>query len=236
MIKVGPRNTRGHNDSELLFLSASAARGEVFERDDVYVDKVMVRQDYCASSSEGQSILAGLQAAYPDYANWLSHKYNLLGSYGGYREPYENSSVSFYSFSSTLPRELQERFGSSYPARNLKVWYGLKFDLTQTDVMLKCVINRVNFEVPELPVPAWFFATTHRQDKTMSDWVDAFVYASPQAIKDFCTRKGLAYPFPDDVDVDAKAYKWGYGIVFNKSTLEYGPVKGYARYSRLPLV
>jgi hypothetical protein len=230
MIKVGPRNVKATHELDLLGLNKSIARGETFKRDDVYVDNVMVRQDYPVTSTEGQSLLIELQAAYTDYENWFSNRYNLLGSYGGYREPYQNSSLSFYKFASFAPPELQKKFGCFYPRNNLKSWYGLKFDLTQTDVMLKCVINRVNFEVPELPVPAWFFATTHRQDETMSDWVDAFISATPQAVKEFCTRKGLAYPIPDDVDADSRTYKWCYGFVFNKSTLEYGAVKGYARY------
>ena len=222
MIKVGQRNLNssiqetwnGHSDG----------------RDDIYVDKVLVRQDYPMKSGEGEVLCSKVKSAYPDYSLPFS-RYNIIGAYDGYREPYENSSVSFYDMFSKPPFSLMEKYGVSQPTTNLKPWYGMKFDLTKDEVMFKCVINNLAGDKPELPKGIdQFFATTHSPDKSMSDWVDYYVAgAEPEKIKAFCEAKGLKYPFPDslsDIDVN-NIVCWGF--VFNKATLEYGAVKGYAK-------
>ena len=223
MIKVGQRNLNRAIQQTWL--------AHVDGRDDIYVDKKIVRQDYPMKSSEGELLCSKVKSAYPEYSKLPYSRFNIIGAYDGYREPYENSSVSFYDMFSKPRLSLIEKYGVSQPATNLKPWYGLKFDLTKDEVMFKCVIAKLDCDKPELPKGIdGFFATTHSPDKSMSDWVDYYVAgAEPEKIKAFCEAKGLKYPFPDDLsETDARnIICWGF--VFNKTTLEYGAVKGYAK-------
>lgn len=223
MIKVGPRNLNSAIQETL--------NGHSDGRDDIYVDKVLVRKDYPMKSSEGEVLCSQVKSAYPDYSLPFS-RFNIIGAYEGYREPYENSSVSFYDMFSKPSSSLREKYGVSEDGRNLMPWYGLKFDLTKDEVMFKCVVKKNSyFGRPELPRGIdQFFATTHRPDKSMSDWVDYYVSgAEPKKIKAFCEAKGLKYPFPDSLSDMDVAYIVCWGFVFNKTTLEYGAVKGYAK-------
>ena len=71
---------------------------------------------------------------------------------------------------------------------------------------------------------------SHNQDGTESEWVDFYAYATPKLIREFCAEKGLSYPLPPTTHTDCDVV-WCWGFVFNKNTLEYGPVKAYARYN-----
>lgn len=201
-------------------------------RDDVYCAKQIVRQDYSTGLPEAQSLIQDLQENFPDYDDWLRHEYNVVGSYTAYREPYSNSGVSFYNFGVKPSEELLLRFGTSYLMDNLKEWYGLKFDFETKDVMLKVVFNAYDGDTPELPQnPANFFAQTHYEDGSLSDWVDYYAYATPKRIRQFCEDKGLSYPLPENTHRECDVV-WCWGFVFNKDTLEYGAVKAYARYNQ----
>lgn len=140
-----------------------------------------------------------------------------------------NQTISWYDYDAYPSEALQLAFGTSYRKTKLKNWYGMGFDSVTKDRLLKVVIKDYSGEKPELPVDAAFFAITHAQDGTSSDYIDAYVQASPAAIQEFCEAKGLQYPLlsttHDDCD---EVVLWGF--VFNRTTLEYGPVKGYARY------
>lgn len=199
-------------------------------RDDMYVDEIIARQDYPMNSSEGKVLCSKIKSAHPDYSLPFS-SFNLVGAYDGYREPYQNSSVSFYDMHTKPPAPLREKYGVAQPATNLRSWYGLKFDLTQDEVMFKCVIKNFDGDKPELPKGVdQFFATTHTPDKSMSDWVDYYVSGTePEKIKAFCEDKGLRYPMPDGLSETDVKNIWCWGFVFNKTTLEYGAVKGYVR-------
>ena len=227
MIKVGPRNLMS------VFVQ-NCMSANAFLRDDVFVDQAVVRQDFLVASQNGTSLMSQIKDAYPDYA-LPSGPYNLIGSYDGYREVYQNPSISWYNMGSKTPSDLQESYGVSQPTENLQGWYGLKFDLTQNHVMLKCVIKKVDFATPDLPKGDMsFYATTHMPDKTMSDWVDYYVSAEPADIKTFCTAKRLAYPLTAEVEANQTKVKWCWAFVFNKETLEYGVVKGYVRTPKAP--
>ena len=224
MIKVGARQLKAIYDMSWQSIVGS---------DDMYVDKRVARQDYPMNSSEGKLLCSKIQSAYPDYSLPFSLS-NLVGAYDGYREPYQNSSVSFYDMNSKPPASLREQYGVAQPATNLQSWYGLKFDLTKDEVMFKCVIKRMDCDLPELPMGIdQFFATTHTPDKNMSDWVDYYVSGvEPEKIKTFCEAKGLKYPMRDDLSETDVQNIWCWGFVFNKNTLDYGPVKGYVRVAR----
>ena len=203
-------------------------------RDDMYVDEIIARQDYPMNSTEGKNLCAKIKSAYPDYSGLPFSNTNLVGAYDGYREPYENSSVSFYDMHTKPSAAIREKYGVSEATENLQPWYGLKFDLTKDEVMFKCVIKNLDGDKPELPNGIdQFFATTHTPDKIMSDWVDYYVSGvDAEKIRAFCEDKGLKYPMPEDLsEIDAQNI-WCWGFVFNKNTLEYGAVKGYVRRAR----
>ena len=198
-------------------------------RDDVYCDKQIVRQDYSTGLSEAMAMAEELQASFPDYQDWLRWDFNIIGRYTSYREPYVNSGMSFYNFGQVPSEKLLLEFGTSYPTSNLMDWYGLKFDSETKEIMLKVVFKLYEGETPELPYnDGNFYAATHSQDGTISDWVDYYAYATPKLIREFCTDKGLSYPLPENTHKECDVV-WCWGFVFNKVTLEYGPVKAYAR-------
>lgn len=199
-------------------------------RDDVYVNGSIVRQDHTVGSTEGLEILDELQAAFPDYRIFDRSQYNIIGKYDGYREPYANLSISWYDFEVKPSESLLLAFNTSYPISNLKNWYGLKFDLVTSEVLLKVVIKEYNEDHPLLPTGETFYAVTHAQDGSSSDWIDAYVYATPKRIREFCADNGLSYPLPPSTHTECDVV-WCWGFVFNKQTMEYGAVKAYARYN-----
>ena len=201
-------------------------------RDDVYVDQQIVRQDYSTGLAAAAPLIEQLQENFPNYEEWLRWEFNIIGSYIAYREPYTNSGISFYNFGEKPSEALLLRFGTSYLMDNLKGWYGLKFDLETKDVMLKAVFKNYDGDTPELPQnPSNFYAHTHHQDGTLNDLVDYYAYATPKMIRQFCEDKDLAYPLPPTTHTDCDVV-WCWGFVFNRHTLEYGPVKAYARYNQ----
>lgn len=198
-------------------------------RDDVYVNGSIVRQDFAIGTSEGRAVLDELKTEFPEYGPFGLSRLNMVGRFDGYRLPYVNPSISWYDLERYPSEALQLAFGTSYRQANLKNWYGMKFDLVTKTPQLKVVINEYDGGKPELPVDNAFFAITHAQDGTSADYIDSYVKASPATIQAFCTAKGLQYPLPPTTHDDCDAVIiWGF--VFNKTTLEYGPVKGYARY------
>jgi hypothetical protein len=201
-------------------------------RDDVYCDKQIVRQDYSTGTTEAQLMAEELQASFPDYQDWLRWEFNMIGRYTPYREPYANGGLSFYNFGQVPSEKLLLEFGTSYPTTNLMDWYGLKFDSETKEIMLKVVFKLYDGETLDLPYnDGNFYAATHSQDGTTSDWVDYYAYATPKLIREFCADKGLSYPLPPTTHTDCDVV-WCWGFVFNKDTLEYGPVKAYARYNQ----
>ena len=198
-------------------------------RDDIYVNGEIVRRDYTLGTLEGIALLTELRAEFPEYRPFGRSLFNLIGKFDGYRQPYTNPSISWYDYDAYPSEALQLAFGTSYQQKTLKNWYGLKFDLVTKTVQLKVVVNEYDEDHPPLPTSEAFYAVTHAQDGSSSDWVDAYVQASPAVIQEFCTTKGLQYPLlPTTHDDCDEVIFWGF--VFNKTTMEYGPVKGYARY------
>lgn len=198
-------------------------------RDDMYVNGEIVRRDYTLGTLEGIALLEELRAKFPEYGPFGSSRFNMVGKYDGYRAPYVNTSISWYDCDAYPSESLQLAFSTSYQQQKLKNWYGLKFDLVTETAQLKVVVNEYDGGTPELPVGSTFFAITHADDGTSSEYIDAYVQAPPALIQEFCTTKGLQYPLlPTTHDDCDEVIFWGF--VFNKNTMEYGPVKGYARY------
>jgi len=230
-VPLGADEATSDKIDQALLLAAMSIIQNRNIRDDVYVNQEVVRQDYNISAPESVAIIDELKLEFPDYSNWERAPENLVGRYTGYREPYVNPSISFYDCVAPPSETLQLAFNTSYATSNLRNWYGLKFDLTTKKVAFKAVINTINTASPELPVGPIFYAVTHNQDGTVGSWVDAYVHATPKRIRLFCEAKGLTYPLPPTTHLECDVvFCWGF--VFHKDTLEYGPVKAYARYNQ----
>lgn len=192
----------------------------------VYVNKEFVRSDYTIGLDEGQAQLNQLKAAFPDYINYDRSEFNIVGSFEAYREPYSNPSISFYDYGVKPSADLLSDHGVTIAPSIMKTWYGLKFDLTTLEVLLKVVSESVDFATPELPDAYTFFATTHSKNGEVSDWVDAYPVCLPLAMRKFCVRKGLSYPLPQAAE-DKTSGPLVFGVVFNRVTQAYGVVKAY---------
>jgi len=199
-------------------------------RMDVYVNGDIVRKDYNIVLPEGVTILEELESAFPEYINFNRSELNIVGKYDPYREPYQNPSISWYDIGNYPSEALQLNFKTSYLNDDLINWYGLKFDLVTNEVLLKIVTERYYGPQPVLPVGNTFYAITHSVDGSVGDWVDAYVYATPKRIKEFCTTHELDYPLQPTTHLECDVI-WCWGVVFNKNTLEYGSIKAYARYN-----
>ena len=67
-------------------------------RDDIYVNGEIVRRDYTLGTLEGLALLKELRAKFPEYRPFGRSRFNMVGKYDGYREPYVNTSISWYDY------------------------------------------------------------------------------------------------------------------------------------------
>jgi hypothetical protein len=194
----------------------------------LYCGEKLVRKDYTIDTSEGAAILEDLEREFPNYEEFDKSTSNLVSRFDAYREPYTNSSISWYAVADRPSTTLLSRFSVGHNMDNIKAYYGLKFDLATKEVILKVgIINIDEYldTLPDLPIGDKFYSTTHFEDGRNYDWVDVYVGATPRRMKQFCTAKGLEYPLP--AGVSKNKYVWKYAMTFNKNTLEYGAVKAY---------
>ena len=220
--------------SLLLNYYQSMRRGKlsaIYIMDEVYCETAVVRNDHFISSPDGIQLLEQLNSRFANYANFSKTAENKIGSYLPYRDPYVNPSISWYDLSGKPSAELLDRFGATPVTTTLMDWYGLKFDMATGKVLLKAVARKTAVPKPELPVGNRFYATTHDEDRNMSEWVDAYVMSTPEKIQQFCAEKELAYPLPADFVLgERQILCWG--VVFNFRTFAYGPVKAYVQTRR----
>lgn len=196
--------------------------------DIVYVDNAVVREDHTLAYEEARPIVDQLKAAFPTGYDFESHISNVVGSYDGYREPYENPSISFYEFTAPSEELLASYQVDTGIYQHILDWYGLKFDLVNKSVILKVVCSRMDVPSPVMPQNCYlFYATTHHEDGTMDRNVDAYVWTTWRFMKAYCDEHGLPYPVQDEA-VAEKIVQWG--IVYDADTLELKVVKGYYEY------
>ena len=214
-------------DQSLLLSEVSRGDSTRHMRFDLYCNKALVRQDYNADSPKTKALIDRLMQddIFKNFFNQKGEVLQQVGEYSNYREPYSNKGISVYKVGK--PSEsLQLDFGASYLDSNLLPWYGFKFDLSTKEVTLKVVFSKYDSDLPELPKGGRFFSRFHNQDGTARNEIDVFVWATPYSIWEFCKDKGLTYPLPDNEHLNSYIGVWGF--VFNKDTLEYGPVKAYS--------
>jgi len=225
-----------HIDKVLIENVAETKLNGGLARDDVYVGGEVVRQDHSLGTPEGQAILDELKNEFPDLdiVDFESDKYNCFGKFDGYREPYKNASISFYDPNAELTDSINSHFNlpSSVPHF---AFYGLKFDLVTKDIGIKLVFDKYEDTLPELPVSIspilpTYYSVNYSKEGLLGDWVSVFIPATPKRILDFCDLHGIKYPLPPTTHTECDlVITWGF--VFNRHNLEYGPLKGYARYN-----
>lgn len=195
--------------------------------DVVYMDGAVGREDYTVHMAPAQEMIAELEARWPEY-NYRQNATNVIGRFDPYREPYVNSSISWYNME--MPSDVLGEFNVPADGYSFFPWYGLKFDLVTGSVLLKLVVDDGSIgeaDRPELPSGFKFFAVLADSTGSIDPMVDCYTFASPYAMKQYCETVGAAYPFPDEQSEQAC---WIWGIVYNSQTQEVAHVKGYARY------
>lgn len=206
--------------------------------DTLWIDGSLTRTDYNIASTEGQRIKGILDTRFSG-REYNSHPNNLVSEFSPNRPPYVNDSISWYDMQS-MPDSLKTDY--SCPYTKYMDWYGLKFDLTTNEVLLKVVLQlddpqaqtliataKPNFPRLDSRTPEnSYIALIHETDGTVTDQVDYFLCCSDVFIKEFCDANSLSFPY-DYSNKTLRDKIWTWGIVFNRTTGNPIHVKAYER-------
>lgn len=201
-------------------------------KDTVYMNGSVVRIDYSSDRPEALDLINGLINVFPQYniETIRENAKNVIGNYGNYRPPYNNSSVSLYVFE-TPSEEVLETYGCDVDTygENLNNWYGLKNDLSSQEVSAKFVFK--NYSGPNKPqnLPSeksHFYAAIHKTDGSKSPWLDVYTVTPPEPMREWCIANNCQYPLPES---ESKK-PWCFSVVFNEDTGEINCVKAYIRH------
>jgi len=202
-------------------------------KDNVYMNGELVRTDINVMVDDAASVINQLIDAFPQYTEQdiKDNSNNVIGTYGNYRPPYNNNSISLYRFERPSQDLLNTyKCGNMYDNIILD-WYGIKHDLSTLDISAKIVFKPEDcFTYFNNPpninnTNSAFFARIHNVDGTFSDWVDMYVFETNAYMKEYCQSIGKPFPLPDNITQQC----WIYSIIFNDVTGEINNVKGYIR-------
>lgn len=183
----------------------------------------VVREAQSVNTPEAVPIIELFCKYLPEFAGSVfSTPYNWIGISKGYREPYSSDAISWYEYKRPLD-SLLDRFGVKLNRTTLLPWYGIKYVIDTGDFFLKVVHNDLTTETPELPVGTKFFAEIYATNGTVQEDIDCYIYTTPEKIKEFCNKFGLAYPAT--AESEANVDLWS--VVFSRTTLEIKIVKAY---------
>jgi len=205
--------------------------------DKTYMAGSLAREDYAIGTTQGQAIIAKLQATWPDeVSSYTTHSKNLVAEYTAQRPPYTNDSISFYNFEEPSD-EIKTTFGASY--EQYMSWYGLKFDKTTEEVLAKFVIPaeemlRVDDATytnvsSNLPMSDYhFYARIHDKSNNVNENVDVYFLADADAMQEWCTENSYTFPYNiSDSSIKPKLMIWG--CVYNTTTRAFTHIKAYTR-------
>lgn len=206
--------------------------------DGLWMNGSLVRTDYNIASTEGQRIKAILDNKFPG-RSYDSNSLNLVSEFSPNRPPYTNNSISWYHMD-TMPDSVKTDY--SLPYTKYMDWYGMKFDLTTNEVLLKVVLELEDPQAQSLISEAKpnfprldsrssensYIALIHESDGTVTDQVDFFLCCSDIFIKEFCDANSLTFPY-DYSNKTLRDKIWTWGIVFNRTTGNPIHVKAYER-------
>ena len=205
--------------------------------DKVWLNGSHARTDYNINSTEGQRIKGILDTNFSTLT-YDTNDLNLISEFTPTRPPYINNSISWYDIQE-VPGSLKTSYGCSY--EKYCSWYGLKFDLTTNNVLLKVVVSAddelaksmtssATLPLSKFPVSTDFcyFAFIHDLEGNINENADFYIYTSDIHIKEFCTVNDLAFPY-NYSDTEVRDRIWCWGIVFNRLTGVPTHVKAYER-------
>ncbi len=205
--------------------------------DTTYMGGNAARVDYSVSTTQGQAIVAKIQATWPNEVASFDNDKNLVSEYTAQRPPYSNDSISFYNFEKPS-NAIKARFHAHYD--EYLPWYGLKFDTVTEAVLAKIVISDKEMKNTDITswqkihdlLPEWlsytFFAKIHDKDGNVNENVDVYFQADATIVKEWCTANSYTFPYDTDDDtIEPTLFVWG--CVFNTTSKEITHVKAYAR-------
>ena len=209
-------------------------------RDDTWMDGNFRPQNYSVGTTQGQAIVAKLEADWAsEVPNYSAHSNNLVAEGAADRLPYVNDWISWYNM-----EEPSSAIKTTYSLSYTRYcnWYALKFDKTTKDVMAKIVLPNDVFvaeygepNLGSISLPAWFkkengryFARIHKKDGTYDDHYDIYIHAPIALMKEWIDANSLTFPY-DISSVDLKNNLHSWGITVKESTNEIRHIKAYAR-------
>ena len=209
-------------------------------RDDTWMDGNFRPQNDSVGTTQGQAIVAKLQADWAsEVPNYSAHATNLVAEGAADRLPYVNDWISWYNMEEPSTA-IKTAYSLSYS--NYCSWYALKFDKTTKEVMSKIVLPNDVFvaeygepNLGSISLPAWFkgdngryFARIHKKDGTYDDHYDIYMHAPIALMKEWIDANSLTFPY-DISSVDLKNSLHSWGITVKESTNEIRHIKAYAR-------
>ena len=224
----------------ILTTMASTMQSNTNFRDDTWMDGNFRPQNYSVGTTQGQAIVAKLEADWgSEVPNYSAHATNLVAEGAPDRLPYVNDWISWYNMEqpSTAIKTAYNLTYSTYYN-----WYALKFDKTTKEVMAKIVISNDEFvskygepDLGSVSLPAWFkkdngryFARIHKKDGTYDTHYDIYIHAPIALMKEWTDANSLTFPY-DTSSVDLKNNLHSWGITVKEDTKEIKHVKAYAR-------
>ena len=205
--------------------------------DKTYMAGSLAREDYSIGTTQGQAIVAKLEATWPDeLPSYTAHGNNLVAEYTANRPPYVNDSISFYNFEEASDA-VKTTFGASY--QQYMPWYGLKFDTVTESVLAKFVIPAEEMlRVDEtsyynvqtaLPVGSYhFYARIHDKSNNINENIDVYFLSAPDLVETWCTENSYTFPYDiSDTTIEPKLMIWG--CVYNTTTNAFTHIKAYTR-------
>jgi hypothetical protein len=209
-------------------------------RDDTWMDGNFRPQNYSVGTTQGQAIVAKLEADWADEVpDYSTHATNLVAEGAADRLPYVNDWISWYNME-VPSTAIKNTYSLSYT--KYCDWYALKFDKTTKTVMAKIVLPNDVFvaeygepNLGSISLPAWFkkengryFARIHNKDGTYDDHYDIYIHAPIALMKEWIDANSLTFPY-DISSVDLKNSLHSWGITVKESTNEIKHIKAYAR-------
>lgn len=205
--------------------------------DITYMDGSVSRNDYAVGTTQGQAIVAKLQATWPEeIPSYTTHGKNLVAEYTAQRPPYTNDSISFYNFEEPSDA-IKTTFNASY--EQYMSWHGLKFDKVTEDVLAKFVIPAEEMERVDpdtyievlngLPLGSYhFYARIHDKSDNINENIDVYFLSDANIVKDWCTENSYTFPYDiSDSSIEPKLMIWG--CVYNITSNTFTHIKAYTR-------
>lgn len=206
----------------LLSIPGTSDMPDGGEKEILFVGQSTIREAYNVNTQPAAELITQLQNALP-HINVTSLPQNLIGVSDNYREPYNNTAISWYEHKLVTAEILQEYNVTVSNMDDLLPWYGIKYIVETGEKYLKLVYRDYNGSIPELPFGLRFFARIYASDGTVHSDIDSYTYTSAEMMQQYCTDNSLVFPAPLEHANDT--YLWG--VVFNAETLNISVVKAY---------